>query len=208
MKHSQNFTFTPLRKVTKLKKFQKLHFPSRPQQQIAKELGIDKATVSRCCKIPETGKLQLSLSLPHSGGSGKNWQDVKNFLCPPSGVTKLTRCQKCHFPSRPTWGRYKNWQDVKNYTFPASRGVSDFSNKKILVVIFVWKIVQNLVSQGFKNRGVFHIFQKLQLQLILIYNLISSGCGGIGRRAGLRIQWAYAREGSTPSTRTKKPWDF
>ncbi|MEM1672923.1 MAG: helix-turn-helix domain-containing protein [Archaeoglobaceae archaeon] len=27
-------------------------------QQIAEQLGIDKATVSRCCKIPETGKLQ------------------------------------------------------------------------------------------------------------------------------------------------------
>ena len=33
------------------------------------------------------------------------------------------------------------------------------------------------------------------------YNTVSRG-GGIGRRAGLKIRWAYAREGSSPSLGT------
>ncbi len=28
------------------------------------------------------------------------------------------------------------------------------------------------------------------------------GCAGIGRQAGLKIRWAYARGGSSPPTRT------
>jgi hypothetical protein len=36
---------------------------------------------------------------------------------------------------------------------------------------------------------------------LIDYKTVSRG-GGIGRRAGLKIRWAYAREGSSPSLGT------
>ena len=105
--------------MKKLKKFQKLHFPSRPQQQIAKELGIDQPTVSRICKIDKMSKMHISLSLLLEEGE-KIPETGKISLSP----TPLEEGEKI--------------AKIAKISLSLPPGVFHiFQTKKILVVIFV-----------------------------------------------------------------------
>ncbi|MEM0504060.1 MAG: hypothetical protein QXT58_05055 [Archaeoglobaceae archaeon] len=53
-------------------------------------------------------------------------------------VKKLKKFQKLPFPSHPAYlRRVTKFQKLEKCPFPSARGVSDFSNKKFRVVIFV-----------------------------------------------------------------------